>query len=186
MNNRKPSFFERLTGGMKLTPDESESIHPKHKNSLQNPLRALYEYSDDENDIVYETPSEQENVGFYDAHDVASTDETNNEPAELSVDVYYDDRTIYIQTMTAGVSKSDLDIIISREQVTITGTRERTPSSTRMEQTISELYWGSFERTVDLPDEIDIDRAEAHEINGLVTITLPKFDKEKKANLKIK
>lgn len=186
MNNRKPSFFERLTGSMRLTSEDFEPTHQKTKNSLQNPLQSLYEYTEDENDVVYETPTQKANPGYYNDTDDESIDTTTDEPAELSVDVYYDDRTIYIQTMTAGVSKSDLDIIISREQVTITGTRERTPSSIHMEQTISELYWGTFERTVDLPDEIDIDRAEAHEINGLVTITLPKFDKEKKANLKIK
>ena len=180
MNNRKPSFFERLTGSMRLTPEDFESTPVKTNKSSQNPLASLYEYTDDE-DTVYESETKESTPEYYD-----NSSEVSYEPAELSIDVYHDDRTIYIQTMTAGVSKSDLDIIISREQVTISGTRERTPSSIRMEQTISELYWGPFERTVELPDEIDIDRAEAHEINGLVTIVLPKFDKEKKANLKIK
>ncbi len=165
--NRKPSFFERLTGGMRLASDTEN-------------LSSDIDVSDDDETVYGNIPETKSFVSL------SVTSEPDTEIAELSVDVYYNNHTIYIQTMVAGISKTNLDIIISREQVTIKGTRSRTHSATVMEQYLSELYWGPFERTIDLPDEIDIEKAEATELNGLVTITLPKFDKEKKANLKIK
>jgi HSP20 family molecular chaperone IbpA len=44
---------------------------------------------------------------------------------------------------------------------------------------------GSFSRTIELPDEIDIEQASATEHHGLITIKLPKFDKKKQATLKV-
>jgi len=49
-----------------------------------------------------------------------------------------------------------------------------------------ELYWGSFSRTILLPQEIDPEEAEATEKHGLLTIKLPKIDKEKKTSVKVK
>lgn len=184
MNNHKPSFFERLTGSMRLTEQEFESSLAKNKNRTS--VQDFYNDDDEDNEESLEPINQQTTVPT--KRTIPLYTEPNNDPevAELSVDVYYDRNTIYLQTMTAGVSKSDLEISISREQITIKGSRSRGHSPSVMDQYLNELYWGPFERTVDLPDEIDIERAEAHELNGLVTITLPKFDKQKKTNLKIK
>ena len=40
-----------------------------------------------------------------------------------------------------------------------------------------ELYWGSFSRTILLPEEVDPDGAEAMSKHGLLIITLPKLDR---------
>ncbi len=49
-----------------------------------------------------------------------------------------------------------------------------------------ELYWGSFSRTILLPQEIEVDEATASEKHGLLTLVLPKVNKEKQTKLKIK
>jgi HSP20 family protein len=47
------------------------------------------------------------------------------------------------------------------------------------------LYWGSFSRTILLPCEIEPEEAVAVEKHGLLTITLPKIDKNKQTKLKV-
>lgn len=85
--------------------------------------------------------------------------------------------------MTAGV-KDDLTITLSREHLTIKGRRDNDTRHTTHHYHQQELYWGPFSRTVDLPEEVDIDGAVATEHHGLVTIKLPKFNK-KQTTLKI-
>ena len=104
--------------------------------------------------------------------------------AQLAVDVYETTTDIVIKTMTAGVKKEDLQIHVSRETVTIRGRRdnERGYQHNYVQQ---ELYWGPFSRTIELPDEVDIEQASATEHHGLITIKLPKFDKKRQATLKV-
>jgi HSP20 family molecular chaperone IbpA len=51
---------------------------------------------------------------------------------------------------------------------------------------VRELYWGAFERAVTLPEEVEIDEAEAIERHGMLMIKLPKIDKKRRSVLKIK
>ncbi len=108
------------------------------------------------------------------------------EEGELSVDVYQTPSEIIIQTMVAGVKPEDLTINITREMVTIKGTREAARTIADEDYFQRELYWGSFARTILLPAEIETEEAEATERNGLLTIRLPKIDKDKSTKLKVK
>lgn len=117
--------------------------------------------------------------------EIASTEEDAVEDAQLAVDVYETNNEIVVKTMTAGVKKEDLHISITRESLTIRGKRSNEPRAYQYTYHAQELYWGAFSRTIELPDEIDIEQAVATEHHGLVTIKLPKFDKKKQATLKV-
>jgi HSP20 family protein len=108
------------------------------------------------------------------------------EVGELPVDVYETPHEIIIQTLIAGVTPEHLSINITRDVVTISGRREENKTITKENYHIQELYWGAFARTVELPAEVEIDAAEAIERHGMLMIKLPKLDKARKANLKIK
>jgi HSP20 family protein len=58
--------------------------------------------------------------------------------------------------------------------VTIRGKREENQSAQGDDYFIRELYWGTFSRTISLPQEVEVEEAEASEKNGLITIRLPK------------
>ena len=105
---------------------------------------------------------------------------------ELAVDVYQTPTHIIIKAMIAGVKPEDLDVSITRDMVTLRGKRERHTEGTAGDFFFSELYWGSFTRTIVLPQEIDIEEAEAAEKHGLLTLRLPKLDKGRQAKLKVK
>lgn len=105
---------------------------------------------------------------------------------ELAVDVYQTPSEIVIRTMISGVKPEDLQISITREMVTIKGHRESMREINDDDYFQRELYWGSFARTILLPAEVEVEEAEAIEKHGLLTIRLPKIDREKTSNLKIK
>ena len=108
------------------------------------------------------------------------------EAGELAVDVYQTPTHIIIKAMIAGVRPDDLDVSITRDQVTIRGKRERATEGQHGDFFFQELYWGSFARAILLPQEVEIEDAEATEKHGLLVIKLPKLDKGRQAKLKIK
>jgi len=105
---------------------------------------------------------------------------------ELSVDVYQTPTHIVIKAMIAGVRPEDLDVSITRDMVTVRGKREQHTEGTTGDFFFQELYWGSFSRTIVLPQEVEIEEAEAVEKHGLLIIRLPKMDKGRQAKLKVR
>jgi len=163
MPTPKRSFFERLTGAVKL---EEEDTIP----TLTGREKIIHG-----KDLLR---SDRENaVSAYE-----------NEPAdaELTIDMYETPNDIVIRTMVAGVKPEDLDISITRDMVTIRGTREADRTTSSDDYFHQELYWGSFSRTIVLPKEVEVEEAEASEKHGLLTIRLPKIDKNKQAKLKVR
>ena len=145
------SFFERLTGAVRINDDPEE----KAKTSLVK-SKEMWD------------------------------DNTLAEEGELSVDVYQSPNEIIIKTMVAGVKPEDLDVSITREMVTIKGKREEERTINEGDYFHKELYWGSFSRTVVLPQEIDVDSAEATEKHGLLILRLPKLNKNRQTKVKVK
>lgn len=112
--------------------------------------------------------------------------EDNEEEAQLTVDVYQTPSEIIIKTMVAGVKPDDLDVSITRDSVTIRGKRSEDRTISNDEYFHRELYWGAFTRTINLPEEIEVDNAEAIEKHGMLVLHLPKLDKNRQAKLKVK
>lgn len=112
--------------------------------------------------------------------------EDSAEEGQLAVDVYQTPEDIVIKTMVAGVRPEDLDISITRDMVTIKGTRESANEATEDNFFFKELYWGTFTRTIVLPQEIEVEGAEAVEKHGLLIIRLPKIDKGRQTKLRVK
>lgn len=155
----KRSFFERLTGAVRLE-DEDEAaassdkqIFPAtHSGGSADPFGA----------------GEQE------------------EEAQLSIDVYQTPSEIVVKTMVAGVKPDDLDVSITRDSVTIHGERSEERTVSGDDYLHQELFWGAFSRTVNLPEEIDVDGAEAVEKHGMLILRLPKLDKNRETKLRVK
>ena len=149
---RKRSFFERITGAVRLEDDSDTAIETP---GLKIPTR--------------------QNVF-----------EDSEEEAQLTVDVYHTPTEIIIKTMVAGVKPDDLDVSITRDSVTIRGKRSEDRTVSTEEYFHRELYWGAFARTISLPEEVDVDNAEAVEKHGMLILHLPKVDKNRQAKLRVK
>ncbi|MEX0919478.1 MAG: Hsp20/alpha crystallin family protein [Parcubacteria group bacterium] len=151
MQNKR-SFFERITGAVKLDEDSIEFENNSSPETIQKPN--IFEESEEE--------------------------------AQLTVDVYQTSSEIIIKTMVAGVKPEDLDVSITRDSVTIRGERGEERTVSNDEYFHRELYWGKFSRTVPLPEEINVDEAEAVEKYGMLILHLPKMDKNRQTRLKVK
>ncbi|MCK9351598.1 MAG: Hsp20/alpha crystallin family protein [Candidatus Paceibacterota bacterium] len=140
----------------------------------------LKNFANDEesDDITLKEPEFPESNGLI--------EETKNSEGELAIDVYQTATEIIVQTMPAGVRPDDLVISITPETVMISGKREAPHGVNDESYMLRELYWGSFSRTIVLPEEIQPDEAEAIEKHGLLVIRLPKLDKTKQHRLKVK
>lgn len=106
--------------------------------------------------------------------------------AQLTVDVYQTPEHIIIRALVAGVRPEELDIAITRDMVTVTGRRVEQKEVEENDYVYRELFWGSFARTIVLPAEVDVDLAEASERHGLLTIKLPKINKDRQTKLKVR
>ena len=93
----------------------------------------------------------------------------------LTLDVFQKDNKIVVKSAIAGVGGKDLDISITNDSVTITGTRKEEDQEKNKNYFYQELYWGQFSRKVILPEEVNADAAKATLKNGILTIVLPKL-----------
>lgn len=97
------------------------------------------------------------------------------EEGQLSIDVIEQPHSLVVRSAIAGVAAEDLDVHITRDTVTIRGTRHHGCEEASNDVVhIQECFWGSFSRSVILPCEVDPDRADANLKNGILTITLQK------------
>ena len=105
---------------------------------------------------------------------------------ELAIDVYQTDSEIVIQSPIAGIKKENIDISIENDIITIRGSREKPEEVEDKNYFIRECYWGSFSREIILPTEGDPSRAEATMKEGVLTLRIPKVDRERKKKIIIK
>jgi HSP20 family molecular chaperone IbpA len=104
----------------------------------------------------------------------------------LPIDMYELHHEIIIRTLVPGITPENLKVSITRDHVSISGTRpapDGVPSKNYFER---EVEWGEFSRMIELPTEVDVEHAEAVEKYGLLVIRLPKIDSMKTQELKVK
>ena len=170
---KKPSFLERLTGSA--------------QNDYDRILDDDHHFGDsayDDETEYYQDPAADEDGAEWES-DSNYTPEQPQE-GELPVDMYQTDESIVIRALVAGVKPSDLDISITRDMVTIRGVREEVQEAHDSNYYHRELFWGSFSRTIVLPEEVIIDEADAQEKHGLLEIRLPKLDKNRSTQLRVR
>ncbi|MFT7507330.1 MAG: HSP20 family protein [Acidimicrobiales bacterium] len=166
---KKISFLERLTGS--VNSEEYDEVLDEGHEFGENDDVAVNHYDDDEESEF---------------HGQEAVAEEEQQDGELPVDMYHTGDAVVIRALVAGVSPDDLDIAITRDMVTIRGVREEYQEATDENYYHRELFWGSFSRTLLLPEEVLIDEADAQEKHGMLEIRLPKVDKDRSTRLKVK
>jgi HSP20 family protein len=135
---------------------------------------------------IVRVDNENNNLESEEEIDIELTENEAETEGQLAIDMYQTPSEIVIKTMIAGVKQEDLDVSITRDMVVIKGERKESNDTAGNDYFHKELYWGSFSRTIILPQEIDVDESEAADKNGLLTIRMPKIDKHRQAKLKVK
>ena len=170
---RKPTFFERLTGA--LPANEYDDLFEDEQLDTEAPDDAFGVQE------LVDSPTEEDTT-----QEEINTEISTSQESELKLDVYETDDAIIVRSMIPGINPDTIDISLTRDILTIKGTREEHQEVTKDEYYYQELYWGSFSRTVQLPAEVELDEAEANEQYGMLVLRLPKIDKERQTTLKVK
>ena len=106
--------------------------------------------------------------------------------SELKIDVYQTGDAIMVRGFIPGVPSSNVELSLTRDMLTIEARREENKEVTDDAYFTRELDWTPLTRTVLLPSEVDIDQAEASENHGVLTIRMPKINKDREAKVKVR
>jgi HSP20 family molecular chaperone IbpA len=103
---------------------------------------------------------------------------------ELAVDIYQTEKDFVIQSAIAGVKPEDIDISIEDDVINIKGIREK-PNEEKADYFSQECFWGPFSKEIILPVEVDSGRAESAMKDGILTIKMPKINRERKRKITV-
>ena len=104
-----------------------------------------------------------------------------------AVDLYEEENDIIVKAELPGVSKSDLDIQLDGDVLTITAEKkdEKEEGEEGTTSYFRERTFGSYTRTMKLPAKVDGDTVRATLKKGLLEIRLPKAVEPEKKKIQI-
>ncbi|MDD5145512.1 MAG: Hsp20/alpha crystallin family protein [Candidatus Pacebacteria bacterium] len=105
---------------------------------------------------------------------------------QLAIDVYQTEENLVIQSAIAGVKPDSLDISIEGDMILIKGIREKPAEETERNYFYQECFWGPFSRQIILSVEVDPSRTEATLKDGILTVRIPKIDRDKKRKIQVR
>lgn len=161
MLNDDRTFFEKLTG---IYPEDAGK-----ENTSSTDIPPLSNPAEEQSMNEHATIAEQ-------SHE--SPADKDKDEGQLTVDVFQTPTHIVVQAPMAGVKPDDIDVSINRDMITIRGRREQKQETETHNYYYREVFWGAFSRSVLLPEEVDSDHTEASFKAGLLTIRMPKIDRE--------
>lgn len=92
------------------------------------------------------------------------------------VNVYYNEECAIIDAELPGVKKEDIGIEVLGNTVTLKAERKQPEGENILRQ---ERYYGSFNRSIQMPFELNPDAVEATLQDGVLSIKLPRKEDEK-------
>jgi HSP20 family protein len=105
-------------------------------------------------------------------------DEEETVPGQLAVDVYETKEKLVVKARTAGVNKSELDVSIADNTLSIRGTLSAGNEDDVENYFVQECYWGEFSRSITLPVPVKEEEIEAVLKDGVLTISFTKLKQD--------
>jgi HSP20 family protein len=91
-----------------------------------------------------------------------------------TLDVKENEKEIVVKADLPGMDEKDINLTIHNGVLSLRGEKKSEHTDERENYHVMERSYGSFQRSVRLPDTIDEDKAEARFDKGVLTISLPK------------
>jgi len=115
---------------------------------------------------------------------VTSFEET---PWSFNVDVEENDKSYIVKADLPGMDEKDIKVELTDNVLTISGSRTEKREEKKSNYHRIERFSGSFCRSIELPREVDANKARAEYKKGVLTIELPKTgaSQAKKIDVKI-
>ena len=136
------------------------------------------EYIEDDDRDVYEEEEQEEELQNDEVMDV--------EESTLKIDLIENGDSIQLIAPVPGIDPDEVDISITHNKITIATEKCIEERDENDSYIVNEIFCGYLKRSIDLPEEIEVDQSEADIKRGVLKITMPKINKEKKRKLQIK
>lgn len=96
-----------------------------------------------------------------------------------SCEVKEDEKKYYFRVDIPGVKKDDINIEYENQTLTIQAERREEKEEKSEKQYFSEIHYGSYSRSFHLDKGIDESKIEAKYKDGVLSLEIPKLEKEK-------
>lgn len=103
-----------------------------------------------------------------------------------TVDVSESKDNFIIKAELPGMDASDVNVSVSGNVLTIKGEKKKEEQEKDEHHYRAERYYGSFQRSFQLPTTIKADKIEAAFDKGVLKVTLPKVEEAKKKRIEVK
>jgi HSP20 family protein len=103
----------------------------------------------------------------------------------VPVNVYETRDDVVIVAPMPGVEAEDIDIAVDGSTVTLRASL-RGPGQADRQYLVHEWTYGPYERTIDIPIEVDAQAANASHSNGVLVVSLPKAARAKPVRIPLK
>ncbi|OGS97211.1 MAG: heat-shock protein [Gallionellales bacterium RBG_16_56_9] len=97
----------------------------------------------------------------------------------LAGEVEETDKEIMVRVEVPGMDKEDCSITIEGNMLYLSGEKRYERETHDSTYHVMERAYGTFQRAIPLPRNVDVDKAEARYRNGVLTIRLPKVGGDK-------
>jgi HSP20 family protein len=107
--------------------------------------------------------------------DFWGTDSNHSQPA---VDLFEDDHNFYARFELPGHSKDQVDLELENSVLTV-----RSQQKQEEPQEVTEIQ---FERSISVPDGVELEKVFAEMVDGILTVTMPKAEARKPRQISVK
>lgn len=111
---------------------------------------------------------------FFRGFDLEPFGRSGNWSFEPSLDVWEDDKNIHVKAELPGMDEKNIELNLQENILSIRGEKKDEREDKKDGYFYRESRYGSFSRTVPLPEGIDAQRVEAKFNKGVLTVTIPK------------
>ncbi len=101
------------------------------------------------------------------------------------VDVYEDDNNVIVEAELPGLKSDEVDISITGNTLTLKGEKKQGKEEKGRNYHLIERSYGSFSRTIELPADVEADKAKAVMRNGVLKVTIPKAPSARPRQIKV-
>jgi HSP20 family protein len=106
-------------------------------------------------------------------------------PARPAIETRLEDGKFIVRTDLPGIDSKDIDIKVVGDVLTIRGSREEKRETKKTDFFRSEIRYGSFERSISLPEGIKAEDLKATYHDGVLELTAPMPEEAKAKEVKI-
>lgn len=101
------------------------------------------------------------------------------------LDLSENEKELKVSVELPGLDESDIEVSLDRNALTIKGEKKEEKEDKGQNYYRMERSYGSFQRSIPLPCEVESDKVEATFKKGVLTVTLPKTAEAQKRTKKI-